>query len=96
MFARTFVQAERLVATTRGGPPIGDTHRWTLCILSKGKVIDDCFTDDVPDEVLDRYLDGLGDIRIELTMTALNIYERSSEDVADIHSRPRIAQTAAE
>ena len=37
------------------------------------------------------------DIRIEPTMTyALNVYERSGADVAEISSRPRIAQAAAE
>ena len=29
-FARTFVQAERLLTTTRGGPPLCDIHRRTI------------------------------------------------------------------
>ena len=95
--ATTFVQTERLVTTTRGGPPISDVHSRTVWSLSKGKVIDDCLVDDVSDEVLNRNLDGPDDISIELSMEdALSMYERSGEDMADIYSRQRIALAAAE
>ena len=81
----------------RGGPLISDVHRRTVWSLSKGKLIDDCLADDVSDETLNRYLDSPDDIRIELTMkAALDIYERSGADVAEIYPRPRIAQAAAE
>ena len=36
VFARSFVGAERLLTTTRGGPPVGDVHRRTIWSLSKG------------------------------------------------------------
>ena len=97
VFARTFPQSERLLTTTRGGPPIDDVHRRTIWSLSKGRIIDDCLVDDVPDKTLNRWLDEPDDIRVELTMkNALSMYHRSGADVAEIYSQPRIAQAAAE
>ena len=96
VFARTFTQAERLLTTTRGGPPIDDVHRRTIWSLSKGRIIDDCLVDDVPDKTLNRWLDEPDDIRVELTMkNALSMYHRSGADVAEIYSQPRIDQAAA-
>ena len=68
VFARTFVQAERLVTTTRGGPLIAEVHRRTIWSLSRGKVIDNCIADDVPDHVLNRIVNEPDDIRVELAM----------------------------
>ena len=97
VFARTFAQAQRLLTTTRGGPPIRDVHRRTIWSLSKGRIIDDCIVDDVADEVLNRWLLEPDDIRIELTMKdALDMYQRVGADVAEIYSQPRITQAAAE
>ena len=97
VFARTFVQAERMVTTTRGGPPIEDVHRRTIWSLSKGKVIDDRIVDDTPDHILNRYLDEADDLRVELTMkNALDMYHRHAPDVVEVYSQPRVAVAAAE
>ena len=68
MFARTFPRSERLVTTTRGGPPVEDVHRRTIWSLSKGRVIHDCIVDDVSDHELNKMLEETDDIRVELTM----------------------------
>ena len=96
VFARTFVQARRLVTTTRGGPPMEDVHRRSRWSMSKGKVIDDCVVDDTSDETLNRWLDRPDDIRVELTMKgALSMFHRHGADVSEVYSQPRIAQAAA-
>ena len=95
-FARTFPQAERLITTSRGRPPIGDIHRMTIWSLSLGRVIDDCVVDDVSDERLHRELGEADDLRVEFIMKgAAAMYNRSGADIAEIDSQPRIAQEAA-
>ena len=95
-FARTFTQVERLVTTTRGGPPISDVHRRTVWSLSRGKVIDDCIVNDVPDEILNRRLEQTDDIRVELVMKGAEaMYSREGPEVAELYSQPRTAQEAA-
>lgn len=97
VFAKTFPKAERLVTTTRAGPPIQDVHRRTIWSLSKGRVIDDCIIDDTPDHMLNRYLEEPDDIRVELIMKqAVSMYMRKNADVVEVYSQPRIAQEAAE
>ncbi len=94
-FARTFLGVKRLITTTRGGPPLCDVHRRTIWSLTTGRVIDDCFVDDVPDTVLHREMATEDDIRIELTMKgAMAMYERKGADVVELFSQPRIAQAA--
>ena len=61
-----FTQVKRLVTTARGGPPISDVHRRTVWSLSRGKVTDDWNVDEVPDEILNRRLEQIDDIRVEL------------------------------
>ena len=97
IFARTFVQAERLLTTTRGGPPIEDVHRRTIWSLSKGRVIDDCIVDDVADATLNKWLGEPDDIRIELTMKdSMAMFQRTGADVSEVYSQPRVTQAAAE
>ena len=54
--AKTFIDAEKLPVTTKGGPPMREVHRRIVWSLSSGKVIDDCVIDEVPDEILYRRL----------------------------------------
>ena len=97
VFAKTFPKAERLITTTRAGPPIQDVHRRTVWSLSKGRVVDDCIIDDVPDHMLNRYLEEPDDIRVELIMKqAVSMYMRKNAEVVEVYSQPRIAQEAAE
>ena len=97
VFARTFPCAERMVTTTRGGPPMEDIHRRTIWSLSSGKVIDDCIVDDVPDRMLNWRMGEVDDIRVELVMKdALCMYNRKGADIAEVYSQPRVAQAAAE
>ena len=94
-FARTFIGVKKLFTTTRGGPPLCDVHRRTIWSITTGKVIDDCFVDDVPDAILYRELLEEDDIRVELVMKgALAMYERQGADVVEMFSQPRIAQEA--
>ena len=96
-FARTFVQAPRLLTTTRIGPPICDVHRRTIWSLSKGRVIHDCIVDDTPDKELNKILETPDDIRVELIMKdSLSMYLRAGADIAEVYSLPRICQAAAE
>ena len=86
-----------MVTTTRGGPPIAEVHRRTIWSLSRGRVIDDCIVDDVPDHILNRVMNEPDDIRVELTMkNAISMYNKKDVDVSEAYSRPRIAQAAAE
>ena len=97
VFARTFPRSERLVMTTRGGPPIQDVHLRTVWSLSKGRVIHDCIVDDVSDHELSKKLEEADDIRVELTMKgAMKMYNRIGADVSEVYSQPRVAQVAAE
>ena len=94
--ARTFPKMDKLVVTTRGGPPVADIHRRVVRSLSTGNVIDDCVVGDTPDTVLNRRLRFPDDVRIELTMKgALKMFERQGTDIAEIFSQPRITQEAA-
>ena len=58
-------------------------------------MLDDCFPDDVADEVLHRDLGYTDDLRVELVMKdALSMYHRGGADVSEIYSQPRVAQEA--
>ena len=97
VFAKTFSGVDRLITTTRGGPPIDDIHRRTTWSLSTGKMLDDCIVDDTPDHILNRKMGQVDNIRVELTMkNAIKMFEKAGADVSEIYSRPRIAQAAAE
>ena len=68
MFARTFVNADPMITTSKRGPPMIDIHRSIIRSLSKGKVMDDCVVDEVSDEALHRPLRQPDDFRVELVM----------------------------
>ncbi len=85
-----------MITTSRGGPPRCDVYRRIIRRARTGKLIDDCLVDDVPDEVLDRYLRVPEDIRVELMLHgSTKLFEDKGVDVAEIYSQPRIAQEAA-
>ena len=95
-FSKTFRGATRLWTTTRGGPPAGEVYRRTIWSLSSGNIIDDCFPEDVPDELLHRELRVPDDIRVEFVMKdALQMYTRKGADVSEVYSQPRVAQEAS-
>jgi hypothetical protein len=95
VFARTFIGAERLVVTSRGGPCIGDIASRRIWSLSTGKMLDECDIDDVPDKILERKLPEPDDIRVELVLKgALDLYQRRGADVCEIFSQPRVCQEA--
>ena len=59
--------------------------------------IDDCIVDDTAGHILNRRLDEPGNTRFELTLKkAMEMYNRSGPDVAEVYSQPRVAQAAAE
>ena len=68
VFARTFPRSRQLLTTARGGPLMEDVHRRTVWSPSKGRVIQDSIVDDVSDHELNKKLEEVDDIRVELTM----------------------------
>ena len=94
-YAKTFKAQHKFRTTTKLGPASCDIHRRTTWSLSTGKMLDDCFPDDVADEVLHRDLGYTDDLRVELVMKdALSMYHRGGADVSEIYSQPRVAQEA--
>ena len=72
-----------------------DIARRKIWSLSKGKLLDDRFVDDVPDHELHRKLDEPDDLRVEVTMrNAQDVFERKGPDMAEIFSQPRVCQEA--
>ena len=64
--------------------------------LSTGKVLDDCETDAISDDKLNRDIGKADDIRVELTFkNALKLFERKGSDVVEIFSQPRLCQEIA-
>ena len=96
VFAKTFLQAERLTVSSKGGPPACEVARRVVRNLATGKIIDDCVPEDTSDSVLHRRLPHPEDIRIELTMRgALSMYNKIGPEVCELYSQSRIAQEAA-
>ena len=96
IMARTFKGAQRLMTTTKDGPPTCDIARRITRSLSTGKIIDDCIVEDTSDEVLSRWIPGGDDIRVELVLHgAMKMYEAKGADISEVFSQPRIAQEAA-
>ena len=95
MFARTFVNADRMITTSKSGPPMIDIHRRIIRNLSTGNVLDDCVVHEVSDEALHRPLRQPDNIRVELVMKGtLKLFETKGPDVVEIYSKLRIAQEA--
>ena len=46
--AKTFIGATRMWTTTRNGPSVEDVHIRRIWSLSKGKLIDECGSEDLP------------------------------------------------
>ena len=94
-WARTFVGATRLPLTTKSGPCSADVFRRIVRDARTGKVIVDCYVDDVPDAALARVLPQPCDIRVELvTRDAAKWFKTKGPDVVEIYSPPRIVQEA--
>ena len=96
VYARTFIDAQHFITTTKDGPHIGDVSRRVTRCLGTGRVIDDCSVDDTADHVLNRSLSTRSNIRVELTMHgSLQMYQAKGADISDINFQPRVVQEAA-
>ena len=94
-FARTFVKATRMRTTTKGGPPMQDIHKRIIRSAETGVVLDECIVEDVPDQVLHRFLLAPEDIRVELIMKGAEaMFTRKGADVCELFSQPRVTQEA--
>ena len=94
-WARTFVDAEKLILTTRGGPCEADVERRIVRDAITGKLIDDCQPANTPDKTLFRQLPVPTTIRVELIMKdAAKWFRQKNADVAEMYSPPRIVQEA--
>ena len=95
-FAKTFLDASRLLTTTNSGPPIGDIWKRTIWCLRTGKVIDQCIVDDMTDEELNRKLPVPTDIRVEVEVRgAMDLFRKVGGDIVEVYSQPRISQVAS-
>ena len=95
MFARTFINADHMITTSKSGPPMMDVHRRIIRSMTTGRVLDDCITDEVSDEKLHRALKQPDNIRVELVMKgALKMFNVVGPDVSETFSQPRVAQEA--
>ena len=54
MWAKTFLNMDRLVTTSKNGPAACDIARRVIRDIRTGKVIDDCVPDSEPDDNLHR------------------------------------------
>ena len=96
IFSRTFIGATRLHTTSRGGPNMCDIQHRKIWNLTSGKVLDECYVDDVSDKWLHRELERPEDIRVEVTLrNAMEMFEKKGPDVVEIFSQPRICQEAS-
>ena len=94
-WARTLVDAEKLILTTRGGPCEADVERRIVRDAITGKLIDDCQPANTPDKTLFRQLPVPTTIRVELIMKdAAKWFRQKNADVAEMYSPPRIVQEA--
>ena len=95
VMAKTYPNANRMMTTSKGGPPMRDIYRRTIRDLRTGRVLDECVVDDTPDSMLHRHLMVPTDIRVEVEMhDALKMFEAKNADVAEVYSQPRIVQEA--
>ena len=91
--SRTFIGAEKLMTTSRGGPNIIDIQHRKVWSLTSRKLLHECDVNDVTDEELNKQLPAPDNIRVELTLrNALKLFERRGPDVAEIFSQPRVCQ----
>ena len=95
IFARTFVNADHMMTTSKSGPLMIDIHWGMIRSLSTGKVLDDCIFDEVADKALHWPCRQPDNIRVELTMNgAPMMLEKKGPDVVEVYSQFRIAQEA--
>ena len=86
--SKTFLGADKLMTTFRGGPSMVDIQHRKIGSLTTGKLLDECDIDDVPDDELNRELAEKDNIRVEVTLrNALALFERKGTDVAEIFSQ---------
>ena len=62
--AKTFLGAQRMVTTSRGGPALEDVLSRKIWSLTTGKLLDQCEIDRTSDMVLRRELREPDDIRV--------------------------------
>ena len=95
MWARTFLDMDRLVLTSRSGPAACDIARRFVRHLGTGKIIDDCDPDVEADERVFRRIEPGTHYRVELiTKNASKWFHRIGPDIAELNSPPRIVQEA--
>ena len=96
IMSRVFMNADRMVTTTKSGPPMSDIKTRRIWSLTTGRMIDEAEVEDVADKILHRPLSKPDNIRVELVLkNAMALYERRGPDVAEIFSQPRVCQEAA-
>ena len=79
-----------------GGPCIDDVSHRKIWSISTGKLIDECDIDTTADSKLNREMDQVDDIRVELVLKdATRLYERKGPDINEIFSQPRLCQEVA-
>ena len=73
-----------------------DILRRKVWSFSTSRVLDDCETDNVSDDKLNRDIGQADDIRVELTLkNALKLFERKGPVVVEMFSQPRLCQEIA-
>ena len=93
--ARTFIDSNHMVLTTRSGPTGADIEKRVIRNVATGRIVDECRPEDTPDVILMRPLATPTTIRVELTLkSTAQYFKRRKDDVAEMHSPPRIVQEA--
>ena len=91
--ARTFMDSNHMVLTTRSGPTEADIERRVVRNVATGRIIDECRPEDTPDVILMRPLATPTTIRVELTLkSTAQYFKRRKDDVVEMYSPPRIVQ----
>ena len=95
MWAKSFLNMDRLVLTTRNGPAACDIARRIVRDIVTGKILDDCTPEDEADDILFRKVTPGTQYRVELiTKQASKWFQRIGPDVSELYSPPRIVQEA--
>ena len=96
IMSSTFVGADRLMTTSKGGPSFVDVHHRKIWSLSTGKLIHECDIDDVADEELHRRLPEKDNIMVEVTLrNALTLFERKGLTSQRSFRNPEYARKSA-
>ena len=95
IIARTFLNAERMVLTTRTGPREQEIERRVIRHNATGRVIDDCMPENTSDADLRRELPRQLSIRVAFHLKdAVKMFVGKGADVAEVYLPPRLAEEA--